>query len=140
MVLSTWNPATELNSLRREMDNLFYQPNQLPVELNNAGDNLELKAQLPNINPDDLDVTVSRNSVSIRGEYQKSEKESYFSEFQYGKFSRSLTLPVNIQEEKVEADYNDGILTLVMPKIQQHTNKKVKVNVSDRDKFVSGFD
>jgi len=140
MALVRWNPATELDAFRRQMDRLFDemtgdraltpQWGQLPIELNDAGDNLELKAQVPGINPDDLDVTVNRDSVTISGEYRHEDKDdnSYGSEFQYGKFSRTISLPVGIKQDNVQADYNNGILTLHLPKIEQATNQKVKIN------------
>jgi len=144
MALVRWNPATELDAFRRQMDRLFDemtgdraltpQWGQLPIELNDAGDNLELKAQVPGINPDDLDVTVNRDSVTISGEYRHDDKgdNSYGSEFQYGKFSRTVGLPVGIQQDNVQADYNNGILTLHLPKIEQAANQKVKINLGSQ--------
>ena len=160
MALVRWNPATELDAFRRQMDRLFDemtgdgfagsrsehraltpQWGQLPIELNDAGDNLELKAQVPGINPDDLDVTVNRDSVTISGEYRHEDKgdNSYGSEFQYGKFSRTIGLPVGIQQDNVEADYNNGILTLHLPKVEQAGNQKVKINLgSQSQQAISG--
>lgn len=143
MALVRWNPATELDAFRRQMDRLFDemtgdraltpQWGQLPIELNDAGNNLELKAQVPGINPDDLDVTVNRDSVTISGEYRYEDngQNSYGSEFQYGKFSRTIGLPVGIQQDQVQADYTNGILTLHLPKIEQAQNQKVKINFGD---------
>jgi len=144
MALVRWNPATELDAFRRQMDRLFDemtgdraltpQWGQLPIELNDAGDNLELKAQVPGINPDDLDVTVNRDSVTISGEYRYEDngQNSYGSEFQYGKFSRTIGLPVGIQQDNVEADYTNGILTLHLPKVEQAANQKVKINLGSQ--------
>jgi len=144
MALVRWNPATELDAFRRQMDRLFDemtgdraltpQWGQLPIELNDAGDNLELKAQVPGMNPDDLDVTVNRDSVTISGEYRHEDKgdNSYGSEFQYGKFSRTISLPVGIQQDNVQADYSNGILTLHLPKIEQARNQQVKINLGSQ--------
>ncbi|QDZ39817.1 Hsp20/alpha crystallin family protein [Euhalothece natronophila Z-M001] len=144
MALVRWNPATELDAFRRQMDRLFNemtgdraltpQWGQLPIELNDAGNNLELKAQVPGMNPDDLDVTVNRDSVTISGEYRRENEgeNSYGSEFQYGKFSRTIGLPVGIQQDQVQADYNNGLLTLHLPKVEEATNKKVKINFGDQ--------
>jgi HSP20 family protein len=144
MALVRWNPATDLDAFRRQMDRLFDemtgdraltpQWGQLPIELNDAGNNLELKAQVPGINPDDLDVTVNRDSVTISGEYRYEDngQNSYGSEFQYGKFSRSIGLPVGIQQDNVQADYTNGILTLHLPKIEQAANQKVKINLGSQ--------
>jgi len=144
MALVRWNPATELDAFRRQMDRLFDemtgdraltpQWGQLPIELNDAGDNLELKAQVPGMNPDDLDVTVNRDSVTISGEYrhENEAQNSYGSEFQYGKFSRTIGLPVGIQQDNVQADYSNGILTLHLPKIEQARNQQVKINLGSQ--------
>jgi len=144
MALVRWNPVTELDAFRRQMDRLFDemtgdraltpQWGQLPIELNDAGDNLELKAQVPGINPDDLDVTVNRDSVTISGEYRHEDKDdnSYGSEFQYGKFSRTIGLPVGIQQDNVQADYSNGILTLHLPKVEQAKNQQVKINLGSQ--------
>jgi len=144
MALVRWNPATELDAFRRQMDRLFDemtgdraltpQWGQLPIELNDAGNNLELKAQVPGINPDDLDVTVNCDSVTISGEYRHEDKgdNSYGSEFQYGKFSRTISLPVGIQQDQVQADYTGGILTLHLPKIEQAGKQKVKINLGSQ--------
>ncbi len=142
MVLAPrWNPATELDALRRQMDRVmqnlsqetpFVVPEWNPaVELADADDHLILKAQLPGINKDNIDVNVTRNSVTISGEYQQQadQHKIYGSEFQYGKFSRTIRLPVGIQQDKVEADYTDGILTLHLPKFEEATNRSVKVNI-----------
>ena len=141
MALVRWNPATEFDAFRRQMDRLFDemtgdraltpQWGQLPIELNDSGNNLELKAQVPGLNPDDLDVTVNRDSVTISGEYRYEDngQNSYGSEFQYGKFSRTISLPVGIQQDNVQADYTNGILTLHLPKIEQAANQKVKINL-----------
>jgi HSP20 family protein len=141
MALVRRNPATEFDLFRRQMDQLFkdltgdrawneaiWNP---AIELNDAGENLELKAQIPGIKQDDLDVTVNRDSVTISGEYRHENEgqSSYGSEFHYGKFSRTIGLPVSIQQDKAEADYTDGILTLHLPKVEAQSNRKVKINV-----------
>ena len=144
MTLVRWNPTSELDAFRSQMDRLFDemigdraltpQWGQLPIELNDAGNNLELKAQVPCLKPDDLDVTVNRDSVTISGEYQHSDdgQNSYGSEFQYGKFSRTISLPVGIQQDNVQADYTNGILTLHLPKVEQAANQKVKINLGSQ--------
>lgn len=141
MALLRRNPATEFDLFRRQMDQLF---NDLTanrawdqsvwnpaIELNDAGEKLELKAQIPGINQDDLDVTVNRDSVTISGEYrhEDDEQNSYGSEFHYGQFSRTISLPVGIQQNKVEADYTNGVLTLHLPKVEEAANRQVKINL-----------
>ncbi|MFB6276915.1 MAG: Hsp20/alpha crystallin family protein [Halothece sp.] len=144
MALTRWNPATELDFFRRQMDRLFNemtgdraitpQIGQPAIELNDAGNDVVLKAQVPGINQDDLDITVNRDSVTISGEFRHADdgKESYGSEFQYGHFSRTIGLPVAIQQDQAEADYTNGILTLRLPKLEQVANQKVKINLGSQ--------
>jgi HSP20 family protein len=141
MALARWNPTADVDLFRRQMDRLFdemtgdrgfdMQQWNPAIELNDAGENLMLKAQLPGLNQDDIDVTVSRDSVTISGEYrhEADSEHTYGSEFQYGKFSRTIGLPVGIQQDKVEADYSNGILTLRLPKVEDAVNRKVKINL-----------
>lgn len=143
MALARWNPTADMELFRRQMDRLFdemtgdrsgafdIQEWNPAIELNDAGENLMLKAQLPGLNPDDIDVTVNRDSVSISGEYrhENQNEHSYGSEFQYGKFSRTIGLPVGIKQDQVEADYSNGILSLRLPKVEDAVNHKVKINL-----------
>ncbi|MGE5655374.1 MAG: Hsp20/alpha crystallin family protein, partial [Actinomycetota bacterium] len=105
------------------------------IELEDAGDYFRLKAQLPGIDPKDIDVQVTREAVAISGERKsehQEEKSGYFrSEFRYGKFHRVLALPAQIQNEQVQAEFKDGILTLTLPKVTEARNKVVKINLGE---------
>ena len=143
MALVRWNPYAELESFRRQMDRLFdevndyntlrEQPWQPAVELHDAGENLVLKAQLPGISADNLDISATRDTITISGEYSHEEGNNnqnlYHSEFRYGQFNRTISLPVAIQQDKVEADYSNGILTLQLPKVEEAVNRSVKINL-----------
>lgn len=141
MALVRWNPTTDFDLFRRQMDRLFdemtgdramnLQEWGPAIELNDAGNHLILKAQLPGLNQDDIDVSVSGDSVTISGEYRHEEgsEQSYGSEFQYGKFSRTVGLPVRIKQDQVEAEYTNGVLSLHLPKVEEATNRKVKINL-----------
>lgn len=141
MALARWNPTTDLNLFRNQMDRLFDQiTGDTPVdsfqwgpaiELSDAGDNLILKAQLPGLNHDDIDVSASRDSVTISGEYryEQDNGRTYGSEFQYGQFSRTVRLPVGIKQDQVQADYTNGILSLYLPKVEEAVNRQVKINI-----------
>ncbi|MFP4134661.1 MAG: Hsp20/alpha crystallin family protein [Halothece sp.] len=146
MALVRWNPYAELESFRRQMDRFFdevndynpyrEQPWQPAVELHDAGENLVLKAQLPGINADNLDISATRDSITINGEYRHEQDNNnqnlYHSEFRYGQFSRTIGLPVGIQQDKVEADYSNGILTLRLPKVEEAVNRPVKINLGSQ--------
>jgi len=94
-----------------------------------------LRAELPGIDAKDLDVQVSQKAVSLSGEYktetntEDKEHQIYRSEFRYGSFHRVILLPVAVENDKVKADFKNGILTLTMPRVEAERPKVVKVNV-----------
>lgn len=147
MAIISWNPYVEVSTIASQLDRLFddiagvaastnttWKP---AVELQDNGDSLTLKAELPGIEGKDLDVSVTRDAVALRGEYNyenKSENNGFFrSEFRYGKFDRVVNLPVLVQNDKVEANFTNGILTLTLPKIETAKNRVVKVNLADTE-------
>ncbi|AFZ48781.1 heat shock protein Hsp20 [Cyanobacterium stanieri PCC 7202] len=144
MSLVRFYPLSEVNGLHRQMNRLFDELSSgwehlptvgnIPLELLDNGDNLILKAVIPGINKDDIDISVSRQSLKISGEYHQEaeEKENnyYISEFHYGKFERTVNLPVAIKNAEVTAEYNDGILTLTLPKVEEVKTKVVKVSLN----------
>jgi HSP20 family protein len=130
-------------AMRRVMDSIFEdmstvrQPQMVAfkpaVELQDKDEALVLRAQIPGINARDLDVRVTKQAVVISGEKSdnnQTEKIGYFrSEFTYGKFQRVIQLPVAIQNDKVQAEYKNGILSLTLPKASKASNQVVKVNL-----------
>jgi HSP20 family protein len=105
-----------------------------PVDIYEDGDNLVLKAELPGINPDDVEVRVENNTLYLKGErkFEKEVKEQNYHrvERSYGTFTRTFALPNSIDADKVAANYKDGVLTLTMPKKEEAKPKTIKVNVS----------
>jgi HSP20 family protein len=144
MLMRPKQPFTEIETLREQLDKVFDQRAAtrdnseaawMPaLELVDAGDNFVLKAQLPGIDPKDIDVQVTREAISISGERRyenRDEKSGYVrSEFRYGKFHRVLPLPAHIQNDSVQAEYKDGILMLTLPKVTEARNKVVKINLA----------
>ena len=144
MAIVRWAPFRELDTLRKEMDQLFdsfaldngrsswatYAP---AVELHETPEAVQLKAEIPGLEVKDLDIQVTAEAVSISGERKSEtrteEKGVVRSEFRYGKFSRVIPLPARVQNDKVEAEYKDGILHLNLPKVEAEKNKVVKVNL-----------
>ena len=147
MALIRWQPFQEMETLRRQMDQMFdelagFQRGESAnltwkpaVELEDAGEQLILRAEIPGVEAKDLDIDVSRDAVAIRGEnrYEKKiEDKGFFrSEFRYGKFERVIPLPVEIENEQVQAEFKNGILTLNLPKVEAARHRVVKVNVAD---------
>jgi HSP20 family protein len=154
MVVRYWQPWREIETLSRQLDNVFEEltstattrPDWVPaVELQDMGDSLVLRAQLPGINAKDVDLQISQKVVTISGQHHnrhQAEATSYFrSEFRYGTFHRSISLPVGIQTENVQAAYQDGVLTVTLPKIAEVRNAVVKLNLADlQDSQAANFE
>lgn len=154
MALIRWQPFQEFETLRRQMDRVFDElatsdSATMPtnawkpaIELQDAQDNLVLRAELPGLDAKDIDVHVTREAVVITGENRyenKTEDRNFFhSEFRYGKFQRVISLPVAIQNNEVKADLTNGILTLTLPKVTEARRTVVKVNLGENQANDSG--
>jgi HSP20 family protein len=141
--LTRSNSYQEMLTLRNVMDQLFdsafigpnlaWQPETMGVAVDviENAENFVVKASLPGIKPEDLDVTYNNSILTIKGE-TKEEKEVeetryYMRERRYGSFSRSFSLPSNIQEAAIQASYEHGVLTLTLPKAEEAKPKRIKV-------------
>ncbi|MBF2088355.1 MAG: Hsp20/alpha crystallin family protein [Synechococcales cyanobacterium K44_A2020_017] len=146
MTLIRWQPYREVNTLHQQLDRLLdnvlapmsvaqqdWLPTMPAAELSETEEALLLKLEVPGMEPKDLNVEVTEQSVSISGERKSEtsheENGSTRSEFRYGKFQRVIPLPTRVQNTKVEANYKDGILVLTLPKTEEVKNKVVKVNL-----------
>jgi HSP20 family protein len=111
-VLSTWAPAVDIYETEHE---------------------LVVKADLPDVDPKDLDIRVENNLLTLRGERKfekKVSEENYLRvERAYGSFSRSFALANSVNPEAIKADYHNGVLTLLIPKREEAKPKQIKVNV-----------
>lgn len=145
MTLVRWQPMREMTTLQREMDRLFNGFGDLPVErtaptftpaaeMRTDNENIYLQLEVPGLNPEDIDVQVNVNSVAITGERKDEttteEGGTKRSEFRYGKFHRVIALPKKIQQDAVEAKYENGVLKLTFPKQEDEKPKTVKVAVA----------
>ena len=95
------------------------------------GENIVVKVEVPGVDRNDIEVQVENNILSIRGE-RKREKEMksdnvYRTERSYGSFSRSFTLPVTVNTEHIKAEYKDGVLHVLLPKVEEAKPRKIKV-------------
>ncbi|RLC24890.1 MAG: Hsp20/alpha crystallin family protein [Deltaproteobacteria bacterium] len=140
-----WDPFEELGRMRREMDRLMEGlTRSLPgdgsagvfplINLTEDMDNFYVRAELPGMAADDLEISVTGNSLSISGErkipvedenavYHRREREA-------GKFSRMISLPSEIDTGKVEAVSTDGLLTITLPKAEAAKPKQITVKAS----------
>lgn len=150
MALVRYNPWQEVNSLQHQLNRIFddvINPEdwgefgnfvKVPAaELTEADDALHLKLEVPGMEAKDLDIQVTVDRVLISGdrksETKSEEKGKTRTEFRYGKFSRVIPLPAQVQNTKVTADYKNGILHLTLPKAEAEKNKVVKVNLDDAE-------
>lgn len=144
--LTRWDPFAELRDLQREMDRLFdsffgrarteiAETGWSPlVDLYETKDNLVVKAELPGVKPEEVEVSIVGDTLTLKGE-RKEEKEAreegyYHRELTYGAFHRSLTLPQTVDPGKVKATFKNGILEIVLPKKEEAKPKAIKVEVA----------
>ncbi|MBW2407432.1 MAG: Hsp20/alpha crystallin family protein [Deltaproteobacteria bacterium] len=146
MDIVPWKSFGEISRLRREMDDLFnrifgetslskigfgkWQP---LVDISETDTDVIVKAELPGIDAKDVDVSITGDRLIIKGEKQqeKEEKEEnrYRSERYYGTYQRVIDLPTLVEEDKTEATYKKGILTITLPKVEKVKKKQIKIKV-----------
>lgn len=103
----------------------------LNIDMYQTKDNVIIKSTIAGVRPDDIDITVANDMVTIKGSRTREEKitqdDYFYQECYWGSFSRSVIVPVDIDSEHIEADLKDGILTVIIPKAAKAKTKKVKV-------------
>ncbi|MBW4646811.1 MAG: Hsp20/alpha crystallin family protein [Goleter apudmare HA4340-LM2] len=139
------DPFREIDSLQRQMNRLFdrlvttdggektgfaFMP---AAEITESDDAFRLKLEVPGIEAGDIDIEATPESIAISGERKTETKTqengATRTEFRYGKFQRVIPLPSQIQNDKVQAEYKNGILHLTLPKAESERHKTVKVNL-----------
>lgn len=150
MTLIKWHPLRELNDIRRDMDRMFGEFFETPrrarlvgragrgasvpnLELIDRKGEMVLRAELPGIKKEDVDITIHDEAITIKGEFKQDqtvkEEDYYFSERRYGSFERTVPLPVDVNTEKAKATVKDGVLEVVLPKKEEAKPKEIKVEV-----------
>jgi HSP20 family protein len=135
-------------TLREAMDRLFEEsfvkpreggdlaaPGQsLAVDIYEKDDALVIKAAVPGVKPDELDINITGDVLNIKGEVKEDQEirdENYHRrEFRYGAFCRSLRLPIDVDVDKADAVFKDGVLTLTLPKPEEKKPKSISVKVN----------
>ncbi len=142
--LIRWSPSRNIMSLHNVMDRLFddsfVRPDvwfaplsvaDLAVDVYETKEDVVVKAALPGIKPEQVDITISGNILSIRGESNEQnevkEKDYVRKERRYGSFSRTVTLPDGLKGDKADATFENGMLTLRIPKSEETKPKTIKV-------------
>jgi len=150
--LMRWNPADELSSWHRDIDELFGRffgrtdssaGNWAPrVETYKKENDYFIRVDLPGVDPKDVHVQAEGNLLSITGERKTEEAGSDYRETFYGKFERSLALPQGVEADKIVARYEHGVLEIRVPlpaqlagrkipiQIEQNGNKKIESNAA----------
>jgi HSP20 family protein len=138
----------EMGRLKRDMDRLlarFFDDFAVPffirtfkggpfIDLSETKDRLILRAEIPGVTPEDLDISISEDVLTVRGEARQDfvdEEASYRStEREYGYFSRTIQLPCRVRIHEVKATYKDGLLSIDMPKCEPEPSREIKINIS----------
>lgn len=145
--LGTWSPFDQLNRLRDEIDQVFqssfgnwgahtgFLEGWSPaVDLFEDKDKFTVKAELPGMKKEEIDVSLHGDSLSLSGERKQErehkEGESYRSERYFGRFQRSIQLPQAVDGTKIEASYRDGVLTVTLPKTEEAKRKQIEIKAS----------
>lgn len=135
-----WDPFHELRQVMNtwpamDMDDDYALP--LAIDVSEDADNVYIVADLPGFNPDDVDITVTADQVTIKAEQQEETKEegkNYLRrERRYGQLSRTIALPTPVVSEDAEADFDNGKLTLMLPKVEEVRPKQVKIKAKIKD-------
>ena len=145
MTMQRWEPFKEMMTLRNAIDRLFedsfVRPSSwffdgegrgtIPLDMYQTADNLVVKASLPGFKPEEVEISITGDTLTIRGEHKEEmevKEEDYFCrERRYGSFSRTVTLPVSIKSDRAEATFENGVLTLTLPKAEEAKPKQIKV-------------
>lgn len=150
MSIVKWSPLKELEEMRRDMDRLFeefFAPSRrrrgwvkpevgiiVPnIEMYDRKNEIVVKAELPGVTKEDIDLSITKDSLTLKGEVKKEEEvkeENYYSsERSYGSFTRTIALPVEVESEKAKASFKSGVLEIVLPKKEDAKPKEIKIEV-----------
>ena len=142
-----WTPSREMSSLWNAFDRMFedsyLMPNDqtprswgLAVDVAENDNAYVVKASVPGVSPDEIEITMEKNVLTISGESRADEtinhEEYRLRERRYGTFSRSIRFPAEVNSDSIEASYESGVLTLMVPKTEEVKPKKIAVNVTKK--------
>ena len=146
MVIQRWQPLRELRQMEDTMNRLWRGFGSVPgygevnedwniaIDVIRKPEEVEVKASVPGIKPEDIDVTVEDNVLTIKAE-KKTESEhrdaTYLvKEMSSGSYYRALRLPETVDTTKINCEYENGVLTIILPKAEEKKKKQIKVNVT----------
>jgi HSP20 family protein len=141
MSLVPWNPFKDIDNISREMSNMmehtpfgFFGKITSPrVDVYETTKDVVLKAEIPGVSKEDLNIYVDDNSIRLSGQSKKDsqykDENIYRTERFYGSFSRTIPLPVEVKTDQANAEYKDGILSIVIPKVESTKMKGRKIDI-----------
>lgn len=145
MSLARWDPFTELRRMREDLDRFFGtgpsggpaswmgEAANPPLDVFEQGNNIVVKANLPGLRKEDINITATDDSISLSGEFRREEEAKegafYRRERQIGKFFRTIPMPTAINPDQVKASFKDGVLEITAPKIAEEKAKEKKVQI-----------
>ena len=147
MAITRFEPFRELAAVQSRLNRIFSEPYENgddtlaqanwvpPVDVfENAQHELVLKAELPGVKKDDIDIKVENSTLTIRGERKREveTKEDGFHRVErtFGSFARSFTLPQTVSADGIKADYKDGVLTVILPAREEAKPRQVQIAVN----------
>ena len=150
-MLARRDPFRDMLSLRRTMDDLFDSaivgwqgPSNwdLALDVSENEDEYTVKASIPGVKPEDLDITYNNNTLTIKGETKAEEEKEgeqfHIRERRYGSFSRSVVLPSRVNADEISADYQDGVLKVHLPKSEEAKPRRISVEGGEQKKVIEG--
>ena len=147
MSIVPWKPVEELTTLRREMDTLWdrFFPEKHPqerflghewlpsIDLTETKDKYIVKAEMPGLEAKDVDLSITDDILTIRGEKREEtetrDEHHFFVERHWGSFERQIKLPTLVKTDKIDASFDKGVLTISMPKTEEAKKKEIKIKV-----------
>lgn len=143
--LTKWSYLPTISSLQNEMnrmmDRIFREGNLTetgmwlpPIDLSETNDKITVKAEIPGIDPKDIDISIQENTLFLKGEKREEKEEKgknyYRVERQYGSFSRSVVLPATVDTDKITAECKNGVLEITLQKKEEVKPKQISIKVS----------
>lgn len=134
MSLIPWNPLLDtFDSLERGLNNFVPA-----IDVYEEKDNVVVEASLAGIKPEDVELNVHEDVLSLEGKRETSseveEKNYYRKEVRSGSFHRSIVLPATVQADKAKANFENGLLKVILPKEIKAQPKNIKININNKDK------
>lgn len=148
--ITRFDPFSDLLTLRDSMDRIFDERFLRPLawrtvdgesispalDVHQSADEIVVEAALPGVKPEDVDISITGQTLTLRGEAksdERVERDQYlYRERRYGTFHRQLQLPVRVQGERAEASFEDGVLTLHIPKAEEVKPRQIQVKAAPR--------